>query len=215
VEIMTQRIELLSVAPGESTTGEPTVILTIRPDRKSFRPHNIALSRRQAIRLLRSLRTVLRQSACVLLFGLALGLLAGCSAEVQVATEKTVPRADAEAAPPATKERTTTDVAVHLLDHRKPSPVEESSPARPAAPAPPPDPKQAVEVVGDGNAVLVVEGDLHVHKHRHVHVYEAPQLERVEIEIRRYDVEPDERCERLRREYEAKVRQLQRMFYER
>lgn len=213
MEIMTQRVELLSVAPGESTTGEPTVILTIRPEpSKNFRPHNIAISRPQAIRLLRSLRTVLRQSASVVLFGLALGSLVGCSAEVQVVTEKNAPRADAEAAPLATKERTTTDVAVHLLDERKPSPVENKALVQPPAAPPPRDPKKAVEIVGEVNSVVLVEGDLHVHKHRHVHIYEAPQLEHVEIDIRRYDVEQNERCERLRREYEAKVRELKRLF---
>lgn len=216
MEIMTQRVELLAVAPGEAQSGEPTVILTIRPEpSKNFRPHNIALSRPQAIRLLRSLRTVLRQSASVLLLGLGLSSVAGCSAEVRVATEKTAPRGDAETAPPATHERTTTDVAVRLLDEQKPSPVKEPSPAKPAAAAPRPDPKQGVEIVGDGNAVLVVEGDLHVHEHRHIHIDESPRSEHVEIEIRSYNLERDERCERLRQEYDAKVRQLQRLFYER
>lgn len=211
MEIMTQRVELLSVAPGESQSGEPTVILTIRPEpSKNFRPHNIALSRSQAIRLLRSLRTVLRQSAGVVLLGVTLACMTGCSAEVRVATEKTVPRADAETAPPTTEERMKTDVAVHLLDQRKPSPVEEPSPAKPAAAAPRPDPKQGVEIVGDGNTVVIVEGDIHLH--RHIHIDEAPRSEHVQIEIRRHEAE---RCERLRREYEAKVRQLRRMFYER
>lgn len=86
----------------------------------------------------------------------------------------------------------------------------ERSPAEQSVAAPEPEPKKAVEIVGDGNAVLVVEGDLHLH--RHIHIYEAPQLEHVEIEIRSYDVERSERCERLRREYEEKVRQLRRMF---
>lgn len=215
MEIMTQRVELLSVAPGESTTGEPTVILTIRPEpTKNFRPHNIALNRPQAIRLLRSLRTVLRQSASVVVLGVALACMTGCSTEVKVVTEETAPRiAAAEAAPPATEERMKTDVAVHLLDQKKPSQVEEPSPAKPAAAAPRRDPKQRVKIVGDGNAVLVVEGDLHVHEHRHIHIDESPRSGHVEIEIRSYDVERNERCERLRREYDAKVRRLQRFFY--
>lgn len=213
MEIMTQRVELLAVAPAEAQSGERTVILTIRPDQNSFRPHNIAISRPQAIRLLRSLRSVLRQSASAVLFGLALGSLAGCTTEVHVTTEKTAPRADAETAPPATEERVKTDVAVRLLDQGKPSPVEEPSSAEPAAAAPPADQKQRVEIVGDRNSVVIVEGDIHLH--RHVHIHEAPWSERLEIDIPRYDVERNERCERLRRDYEAKVRQLQRMFYER
>lgn len=213
MEIMTQRIELLAVSPGESPSGEKTVVLTIRADRASFRPHNIALSRSQAIRLLKSLRIVLRQSASVVLLGLFVALVGGCSAEVHVTTEKTAPRiAAAEAAQPATEQRTTTDVAVHLLDEKKPLPVEEPSSVKPAAAALPPDPKQGVEIVGDGNSVVVVEGDLHLH--RHVHIHEAARSEHVQVEIHRYDVERDERCDRMRLRYEEKVRQLRRMFYE-
>lgn len=215
MEIMTQRIELLAVSPGESPSGERTVILTIRADKGSFRPHNVALSRQQAIRLLKNLKIVLRQSVGVFLLGLGLATASGCSAEVHVTTEETAPRtAAAEAAEPATEHRTT-DVAVHVLDQRKPSPVEEPSPAKPAAAVPEPEPRKPVEIVGDGNSVVVVEGDLHVHQHRHIHVHEIPRSERLEIDIRRYDAARDERCERLRREYEAKVRQLQRLFYER
>lgn len=210
---MTQRVELLAVAPGEAPSAERHVVLTIRPDLNSFRPHNIALSRPQAIRLLRSLRTVLRQSASVVLFGLALGSVAGCSAEIQVVTEETARRI-ADAAQPAMEQRTQTDVAVHLLDQRKPSPVEGKAPVTPAAAASPPNPKQGVEIVGDGNAVLVVEGDLHVHEHRHIHIDESPRSEHVEIEIRRYDVERSERCERLHEEYKQKVRELKRLFHQ-
>lgn len=211
MEIMTQRIELLAVSPGESPSGEKAVVLTIRADRGSFRPHNIALSRSQAIRLLRSLRTVLRQSASVLLLGLGLSSVAGCSAEVQVVTEKTAPRADAETAPSATEERMKTDVALRLLDKPKPTPVEQQA-AKSAAVALPPEPRKPVEIVGDGNSVVVVEGDLHVHQHRHIHIQKPPRSEHVEVEIRRHEAERDERCERLHRQYEEKVRELKRLF---
>jgi len=214
VEIMTQRIELLAVSPGESPTGEKTVILTIRADKGSFRPHNIAISRSQAIRLLKSLRIVLRQPVGIVLLSVVLASATGCSTRVEVTKEETGPKTTtAEAATPATEQRTITAVAVDMFGGGKPKPAEEwPSVKEPAAATPPPEPKKAVEIVGDGNAVLVVEGDLHLH--RHIHVYEAPQLEHVEIEIRSNDVERSERCERLRREYEAKVRQLRRMFYE-
>jgi hypothetical protein len=101
-------------------------------------------------------------------------------------------------------------VAVHLLDERKPWPLEEPSSAKPAAVAPPPVLEKVVEIVGDGNSVVVVEGDLHLH--RHVHIHEAARSEHVQVEIRNHDGERNERCERLRREYEAKMRQLRRMF---
>jgi hypothetical protein len=211
-QIFVQRIELLSVAPGQSHSGEQTVVLTIRPAQGSFRPHNIAISRSQAKRLLKSLRAILRQPPLILLLSLALASAAGCSAEVEVISERSLPRAVPESPSPAVEERSKTAVAVSLLDGRKeksveePSPVEESS-----ADKPQPKPEERVEVTGDRNIVVVVEGDLHQHEHRHLHVHEAPRrTERVEVEIRRYEV--DERCERLRREYEVKVRELKRLF---
>ena len=41
MEFMVQRVEFLAASPGQSKSGEPTVILTIRPDRDSFRPHDL------------------------------------------------------------------------------------------------------------------------------------------------------------------------------
>jgi|LSQX01.3.fsa_nt_gb hypothetical protein len=212
-QIYVQRIELLSVAPGRSEAGEH-VVLTIRPDQGSFRPHNIAISRSQAKRLLKSLRAILRQPPLILLLSLALASAAGCSAEVEVTSERVAPRADAELPPPAIEKRSKTAVAVSLLDGREEEPVEEPSPVEePPADEPQPDPEEKVEVRGDGNVVVVVEGDLH--QHRHLHIHEAPRrTERVEVEIRRYEVERDERCERLRRQYEVKVRELKRLFEE-
>jgi len=57
-----------------------------------------------------------------------------------------------------------------------------------------------------GTSLVVVEGDLH--EHRHLHIHEAPRPQRVQGEIRRYEMERDERCERLRRAYEANVRAI-------
>lgn len=188
---MTQRIELLAVSPGE------------------FRPHNIVISRFQAIRLLKSLKIVLRQSAGVLLLGFGLFSVAGCSAEVQVVTEKTAPRADAETAPPATEKRAQTAVAVDIFGGGRPKAAEEQPPA--TEPAAVPASKAAEEGGRTANpTVVIVENRLHVHEH--VHFHEAPRSERVEIEIRRYDAARDEECERRHRAYEAKVRELRRMF---
>lgn len=45
MEIMTQRVEFLAAAPGQAQSGEPTVILTIRPEpSKNFRPHNVSVA---------------------------------------------------------------------------------------------------------------------------------------------------------------------------
>jgi hypothetical protein len=211
-QIYVQRVELLAVAPGRSEAGEQTVVLTIRPDQGSFRPHNVALSRSQAKRLLRSLRAILSQPPLTLLLSLALASAAGCSAEVEVTSEKIAPRAALESPPSVIEERAKTAVAVSLFDGREEEPVEEPSPVEESsADKPQPKPEERVEVTGDRNIVVVVEGDLHQHEHRHLHVHEAPRrTERVEVEIRRYEV--DERCERLRREYEVKVRELKRLF---
>ena len=201
-QIFVQRIELLSVAPGQSHSGEQTVVLTIRPAQGSFRPHNIAISRSQAKRLLKSLRAILRQPPLILLLSLALASAAGCSAEVEVISERSVPRAAPESPPPAVEERSKTAVAVSMFDGREEKSVEE-----PPADEHQPESEEKVEVRGNANFVIVVEGDLH----RHLHIHEAPhRTERVEVEIRRYEV--DERCERLRREYEVKVRELKRLF---
>ena len=155
VDIMVQRVEFLAAAPGQSKSGEPTVILTIRPDRDSFRPHNIALSRPQAARLMKSLRKVLRQSAGIVLVGFALVSAAGCSADVDLHLERIPPKNANTDARPGTEERTKIAAAVSLLDKTGKSPVEAPAPAR------------TVEVIGNANFVLVVDGDLRVGESDH------------------------------------------------
>jgi len=206
VEIMTQRIELLAVSPAECRGGEKTVVFTIRPDRGSFRPHNVALSRSQAIRLLKSLRIVLRQSAGVFLLGLSLASVAGCSVEV-VVSDKTSPKA-ADAPSTAAQEKKTA-VHVNLLQRTEPSPVEQRPSTKEPAAAPAPRPAEEVGRTASPT-VLIVENRIQVHEH--VHIHEPPRSERVEVEIRRYDVERDEDCERRHRAYQQKVEQLKRLF---
>lgn len=65
---MTQFVEYLGLArsfaeapiDGVLEQGEPVIVLTIRPDPiQNFRPHNLALTQSQAIRLLEDLHGVL------------------------------------------------------------------------------------------------------------------------------------------------------------
>lgn len=65
---MTQFVEYLGLArsfaeasiEGVLQQGEPVIVLTIRPDPiQNFRPHNLALTQSQAIRLLEDLHGVL------------------------------------------------------------------------------------------------------------------------------------------------------------
>lgn len=206
-QLYIQGIEILSVAPGQTQSGEQTVVLTIRPDpAKNFKlMGSIALSRSQAIRLMKNLRTVLRQSAGVFLLGLSLASVAGCS--VKVVTSETGPAvADA---PPTVPQEKKTAVAVSLLQRTEPSPAVERLPVKEPTAAPAPKPAEEVGRTASPT-IVIVENRLQVHEH--VHVHEAPRSEHVEIEIRRYGGESDEECERLHRKYEARVRELKRLF---
>lgn len=80
--LMVHEVEFL--AASAAVAGEPpnerrVVVITIRPDEGSFRPHNIAISRPQAKRLLRSLQKIFARSGILLA---ALAGLTGCSADV-------------------------------------------------------------------------------------------------------------------------------------
>lgn len=207
-QLCIQGIEILSVAPGQTQSGEQTVVLTIRPDpAKNFKlMGSIALSRSQAIRLMKNLRTVLRQSAGIFLLGLSLASVAGCSVKV-VTSDKTSPTA-ADAPPTAAQEKKTA-VAVSLLQRTEPSPAVERLPVKEPTAAPAPKPAEEGGRTASPTFVII-ENRLSVHEH--VHVHEAPRSERVEVEIRRYDGDEDEECQRRHRAYEAKVRELRRMF---
>ena len=50
-EVEVHEVELLSVSTGK-IDGRPVAIITIRPDLPSFRPHNVAIVRSSAERLL-------------------------------------------------------------------------------------------------------------------------------------------------------------------
>jgi len=151
MEILVQPIELLSVADGTSKTGEKTVVITVRPDKDSFRPHNLEISRTQAVRLFRNLRIILRQSAGLLLIGFIVASMAGCSGTMVF--DKTVRAGtDLQGSPTVTEQRMAAAVDVELPDRAQPSPG--------ASPSPSSMPGPTVEITGDANFVLVVDGDL-------------------------------------------------------
>ncbi len=129
-------------------------------------------------------------------------LLCGCSTRVEVSTERRPALGD----PPATKSFST-KVAVDLLTN-PPAPVEVTQPE--------------VEVAGDANFALIVEGDFHLHTHHHIHTDCLPTEERpasrrhqeksepVEIETRRTGIDP--RCERLLREHVEQAARWRKMM---
>lgn len=158
MEMLTQRVEFLAAGPGTTRSGELMIIVTIRPDpAPSFRPHNLALSRPQAIRLFKSLRTALRQSTGILLISLALASAAGCSAEVDLVSEKTVQGTSGHETATATDQQRA-EIAVRLLDQHRPVPSSDQRPLEPG---------KKVEVTGDANVVIVVDGDLNVSEPHH------------------------------------------------
>ena len=96
-------VEYLNSSLAEnSITGEPIVLMTIRPDEGEFRAHNVGISRPQAQRLLSDLQRLLIAAPLLLIL-----LTAGCSARVEVTQE-----------PPTSA--TSTAVAVDVLaDHQR------------------------------------------------------------------------------------------------
>jgi hypothetical protein len=175
-EIQVHEIEYL--AASNATIGDPpnehkVVVITVRPDQDSFRPHNLSVPQDQAARLLEDLKVVLSRSA---VWSLLLLAVTGCSAEVE--TETTSPRLEATDQSTVTKERTR--VAVDLLTDQGIG-IENG---------------RATETPLDG--VLTVEGCLHFHQTLIIHLGDADRAsERRAIEIiREWQDEP---CERHRR----------------
>lgn len=76
-------VEYLNSSLGHTESEGEIAIITIRPDRGSFRPHNVALPIAQAKRLLEDLQRILvpaTLAVCV--------LLNGCSTRVEVTREQ-------------------------------------------------------------------------------------------------------------------------------
>ena len=143
-EIQAHEVEFLA-ATNAKIDDEPVVIITIRPELPSFRPHNLAIPRSSGERLLADLKTLLsRATVCLIL--LVLAGAAGCSADVEVERETTSPSPEA-GADVLISERSRTVVAVDLFREQGPVLREDGRP---------------VEVPSGGT--LVVEGCVHFHE---------------------------------------------------
>ena len=141
-------VELLSVSTAH-VGDEPVVVISIRPDEGSFRPHNIGLHRSQAERLLEDLKRLLAVAPLLLL------LMTGCSGRVDVTTENRTPSETSDAV-----ERLHTSMGIDVLSFPEEPPV--SRPEKP--PALPEGEVRSVEIDGDGNVVIVIEGDGQEHR---------------------------------------------------
>ena len=132
--LMIQEVQYLAASRRHrSQDGQERIVLTIRPDPGSYRPHNVGLTINEARRLLRDLRRLLSATSLLLLLFLA----PGCSGRVEVIQEQE-----------SASEKTSTVVAVDLsAGDQQPSP---SSPGR------------GVHITGDGNVAVVVEGDVYL-----------------------------------------------------
>lgn len=137
-------------------------------------------------------------------------LLSGCSAKVEVSTEKRTPSQTTGCV-----ERTHTKVGVAVLPKQEdpgPAPVpEESDPEQP--PTPPEADKKAVEITGNANLTVLFEGDLHLHQHYHEHLHVEEPLPAAKgseetpnpVKVEAPRPERDPRCERLLREHIERV----------
>jgi hypothetical protein len=163
-QVQVHEVELLSVSKTK-IDEEPVVIITIRPELPSFRPHNLSIPRSSGERLLADLKTLLsRATVCIIL--LVLAGAAGCSADVEVERETISPRAEA-ATDVLTSKRSRTAVAVDLF-------ADDGSVLR--------EDGEAVEVPLEG--VLVVQGCLHIHETLVICLEEGDRdSERVALEI--------------------------------
>ena len=170
----------------------------------SFCPRNLGISSSEDERLLQDLQRLLGTAPVLLM--LLLGT--GCSAKVDVSTEQS---SGADTA------KQHTNVELEFLAEQKTAPS--PPPARDESSVAAEAPAQEVEVAKVANLAIVVENNVQIHRHRHTHLHveAAPEPkrpkarpERIRPEISRPEADPE--CERLRREYEAKVIELQEFF---
>jgi len=194
---MTQLVELLGLAEAMAD-DEPVVVITVRPDPNCFHPHNIALKKAQAVRLLRDLESLLKVPAMFLVASLAV-VACGCSARVEVERA-----GDTSATGTEISSTEFGRTAVELdFQPRSPQPVPQPKPP-PVRVTPEPQPTAVTN-----NIVVIKGGD--THNETHIHVHDAPQRYVEETVVTGREVQAeyrpvDPRCEQLRREHEERVR---------
>ncbi len=200
-------VEYLGTTLADTTEGE-VVVVTIRPDADSFRPHNIGLLKSQAERLLDDLQKALGRVAPLFLLVL---VTAGCSARAEISTTNS-----------SEESHTKVDIAVGKapvapLPVPQPSDPEEDPKAAEVsvitnfAMTHEEEPAQSgknLEVIGSGNTVVNVTGDLSI-RHYHTVIQIKERAERIEAayEPVRVEARPriDSRCERLLGEHLERV----------
>jgi hypothetical protein len=200
---MSQLVELLGISQAAAwppSTDE--VVSAVRPQPDNSRPHNIALRKAQAVRLLRDLESLLKVPVVVLAACLA---SAGCSARVEV--ERTNDT-DATATEATTADSHRTTVAVDFQP-RSPPPVPQPEPP-PVTVTVTPEPRPTTVT----NHIVVINhraGDMTYNSEFHLHVSGPPRqpVEEAATIRREVQLEPrpiDPRCEQLRKEHEERVR---------
>lgn len=199
-----QLVELLGISQAAAwpPSTDAVVIITVRPEPNSFHPHNIALKKAQAIRLLKDLESLLRPTVVVLVAFLALAAV-GCSARVGVERAKNT---DVTATEIASTEISRTTVELDFQP-RPPQPVPQPEPP-PVTVTVTPEP-QPVIVTGNTLIFNYQGGDTHNETHIHVHEPVQRHVEETVVIRREVQLEPrpvDPRCEQLRREHEERVR---------
>jgi hypothetical protein len=111
-----QLVELLSGARARTdldcSEGRPIVVLTVRPDPdRSWQPHNLGLTINAAKRLRDDLTALLKAPPAFLLLAFV-ALASGCSAKVEVTTERSTAAETDSAVPPLAEHRTVVEVDV-------------------------------------------------------------------------------------------------------
>jgi hypothetical protein len=177
---------LASTLARNDTDGDQVVVLTIRlPD--TFQPANVGIKTNQAERLLHDLKRLLGVTSIILML-----FLTGCSTKVDVSTDHS--NGDESSAV-----RTTVEVdflSEEEADFEPPLGQEES----------------VSSGSGDADianfAIVVVENNVEIHhRHKHLH-FGVPQEPKRKIK----NPERDPECERLRREYEVRMKEWRELF---
>ena len=175
----------------QTVNGEEIVVVTIRPDAGSWRPHNVGFSRSEAERLLIDLQRLLTVGMVSVLT-----LLAGCSVRVETRDDIRVPT--------AVDHSRTVAVEIELA-----ADTESETSEKPRL-------NEAVVVEPAAVTVVNVSGGIHVSEHYHTHVHFHEHPERIYPGQRPASTaspqQADPRCEQLRAEHEARVGAWQAMI---
>lgn len=196
---MAQFVEVLSVARArtdlDAPERRPIIVLTIRPQPdRSWAYHNLGLSMGAARRLRDDLSAILKTPTTFILMA-ALALGTGCSAKVEVVSERSAAVEDGSAAAPpvAAVEKSRTAVEVDVLGQKQSEPaVSKVAAERKVTAAPEGEPG---EFRGDVTLIVVRQ----VQKHRHYHLP-------IVVGRGRW-ASCDDEAERIRRIHEMKLRQ--------